>query len=188
MEFLDICDENGIPTGETVERNTAHREDVCHRTAHVWIMRERDGKHEILMQKRSLSKDSFPGCFDTSSAGHIPAGCEPLESAIRELSEELGITASEKDLEFAGSFRNHYENVFHEKLFRDNEISFVYVLKKPVNIPDLTLQEEELSGAEWFDLMFVYGEKLRKNRDFCVSVDELRTLMKYLGIDTKGDL
>ena len=187
MEFLDICDENGIPTGDTVERSTAHREDVRHRTAHVWIIRERDGKHEILMQKRSLSKDSFPGCFDTSSAGHIPAGSEPLQSAIRELYEELGITASEEDLDFAGIFRNHYEKVFYEKPFRDNEVSFVFVCKKPVDISDLTLQEEELSGAEWFDLMFVYGEKLKKNHDFCVPVDGLKTLMKYLGIDTEGE-
>lgn len=183
MEYLDICDENGIPTGEIVERSVAHREDVCHRTAHVWVLREQNGNYEILMQKRSLHKDSFPGCFDTSSAGHIPAGCEPLESAIRELSEELGIVSAPEDFAFAGIFRNHYEKVFYEKPFRDNEVSFVYVYKKPVDIQDLMLQEEELSGAEWFDLLFVYGEKLKKNHDFCVPIDGLKTLMKYLGID-----
>jgi hypothetical protein len=26
MEIFDVCDENGLPTGETVERSAAHRE------------------------------------------------------------------------------------------------------------------------------------------------------------------
>lgn len=183
MEYLDICDENGIPTGELVERGTAHSEDVRHRTAHVWIVRESGGRYEILMQKRSLNKDSFPGCFDTSSAGHIPAGSEPLESGIRELSEELGIDADKDDFEFAGIFRNHYEMVFHDKPFRDNEVSFVYVYKGLVDADALKLQEEELSGVQWFDLMYVYGEKLKRNHDFCVPLEGLRVLMEYLGVN-----
>ena len=32
-EYLDICTEDGMPTGRTVERKTAHSEDICHRTA-----------------------------------------------------------------------------------------------------------------------------------------------------------
>lgn len=31
-EYLDIVDENGIPTGETVERKTAHAKGFRHRT------------------------------------------------------------------------------------------------------------------------------------------------------------
>ena len=37
MELLDIVDEKGNPTGETVPREVAHREGIRHRTAHVWI-------------------------------------------------------------------------------------------------------------------------------------------------------
>ena len=179
-EYLDVCTEEGIPTGETVERKTAHSTDVCHRTAHVWIIRKEKGEYQILMQKRAEDKDSFPGCYDTSSAGHIPAGCEPLESAIRELYEELGITAIEEDFEFAGTFRNHYEMEFYGKPFKDNEVSFVYIYDKPVDADSLSIQKEELSGVEWFDLEYVYDEKLKHNRDFCVPIEGLRTLMKHL--------
>lgn len=38
MELLDIVDENGCPTGETVERETAHRKGIRHRTSHVWLV------------------------------------------------------------------------------------------------------------------------------------------------------
>lgn len=40
MELIDIVDEVGNPTGETVERNIAHTNGIRHRTAHVWIMRK----------------------------------------------------------------------------------------------------------------------------------------------------
>ena len=85
MEYFDICDESGSPTGEIIDRETAHRDGILHRTAHVWIVRKKTQGYDILLQKRSMEKDSFPGLYDTSSAGHIPTGSEPLPSAIREL-------------------------------------------------------------------------------------------------------
>ena len=123
MEIFDIVDEKGIPTGETIERTQAHEKGVRHRTAHIWIVREQDGKAQLLLQKRSAEKDSFPGRFDTSSAGHIQAGDEPEESAIRELHEELGIRAAKEDLTFAGCFDIQYEKEFYGKMFRDNEVA-----------------------------------------------------------------
>ena len=57
----------------------------------MWIVRKSDEGAEVLLQKRAMNKDSFPGRYDTSSAGHIQAGDEPEESAISELHEELGI-------------------------------------------------------------------------------------------------
>lgn len=64
MELLDIVDEQGRPTGETIERTLAHEQGILHRTSHVWIMREKKGKIQVLLQKRSEEKDSsFNRCF-----------------------------------------------------------------------------------------------------------------------------
>ena len=41
MELFDIVDENGIPTGKTVERNVDHKDGIRHRSVHVWIERQR---------------------------------------------------------------------------------------------------------------------------------------------------
>ena len=90
-EYLDIVNEKGEPTGETIERNAAHALGIRHRTSHVWLLRKKEGEVQILLQKRSDNKDSHPGCYDISSAGHIPAGIDFLSSAIRELEEELGV-------------------------------------------------------------------------------------------------
>ena len=74
MELLDVVDENGIPTGETVERSIAHAKGIRHRTSHVWLLRRRSKCVEVLLQKRSDNKDSLPRCYETTSAGLSPPG------------------------------------------------------------------------------------------------------------------
>ncbi len=180
MEYLDVCDERGKPTGRIVTRELAHREGILHRTAHVWIVRETESGVQVLLQKRSRSKDSFPGLYDTSSAGHIPAGGEPLPSALRELREELGIRAKPEQLHKAGSFRIRYEKVFHGKIFRDNEITSVYVYREPVDVTALQLQKEEVEEVRWFDLEEVAAEIRVSRERFCVPTEGLRVLIRFL--------
>ena len=181
MELFDIVNEKGTPTGETVERAEAHEKDILHRTAHVWIVRLRDGKPQVLLQKRAAGKESFPGCYDTSSAGHIHAGDGPLDSALRELEEELGIRADVSELSFAGIFHSHYEKIFYEKPFRDNEVTFVYVYDKPVDIDGLTLQEDEVESVRWFDTDYVQ-KKIEPPRDdrFCVPREGFGLVLEWL--------
>ena len=38
MEYLDIVDDKGNPTGDIVSRDEAHDKGIRHRTAHVWII------------------------------------------------------------------------------------------------------------------------------------------------------
>ena len=180
MEILDICDEQGRPTGMTVDRAAAHRDGVLHRTAHVWIVRERGGKTQILLQKRSMDKESFPGLYDTSSAGHIPAGVDFLPSALRELEEELGIRAEPGQLHEAGFFRIRYEKMFHGSLFRDNEFTRVYVYREPVDETALRLQASEVDEVRWFDLDTVRREITHSRERFCVPSEGLAVLVRYL--------
>ena len=180
MEYLDIIEENGQPNGEIVSRETAHRDGILHRTAHVWVIRRNAGSYDILLQKRSMEKDSFPGLFDTSSAGHIPAGEEPLPSALRELYEELGIEAGSDALHYAGTFRIQYEKSFHGNLFRDNEFTTVFVYSQPVNISTLSLQKSEVDEVCWFDLDDVWDEIQHSQERFCVPIAGLNVLREYL--------
>ncbi len=180
MEYLDIVDLNGMPTGDTVARSIAHRDGILHRTAHVWVVRPQGSGFDILLQKRSMEKDSFPGQYDTSSAGHIPAGEEPVPSALRELKEELGIEASPGQLQYAGSFRIQYEKMFHGQMFRDNEVARVFVYSEPVKIDTLTLQASEVDEVRWFGLEEVW-EEIQHCRDrFCVPTEGLKVLRDYL--------
>ena len=180
MEFFDLVDDQGMPTGGTVSREEAHRLGIPHRTTHTWVVRRQNRRWQALLQKRSENKDSYPGRFDTSSAGHIPAGTEPLDSALRELEEELGIRSDAAGLTYAGKFRVGFEEVFHGALFRDDEIAWVFVYDRPVKAEALQLQTEEVSAVEWFDVdelkKFVAAEDPR----FCVPPQELDVLTAYL--------
>jgi len=56
-----------------------HRDGDHHPAGHVWMYRESTG--ERLLQRRADCKDSWPGKWDISSAGHISAGDASLFSA-----------------------------------------------------------------------------------------------------------
>lgn len=177
MELFDIVDEKGEPTGQVRERSLVHFYGDRHRTAHVWITRPNaKSGFDVLLQKRAQTKDSYPGCYDISSAGHIPAGCGYVESALRELEEELGIGATAEELCFIGARQVNIHSAFHGKPFHDNEYSAVYLLNKEITITDLTLQQEEIESVCWMDYEEC-KEKLQNNSlKSCIVFEEFELL------------
>lgn len=79
-------------------RSAVHRDGDFHRAVHIWIFAE--STKELLLQKRSDDKDSWAGLWDISSAGHISAGDASLNTARRELQEELGVNLPADAFEF----------------------------------------------------------------------------------------
>lgn len=182
MELLDVLDEDGEPSGLVRERTMVHERGDYHRTSHVWIVRKTpEGGHELLLQKRCQEKDSFAGCLDISSAGHIPAGCGYLESAVRELCEELGIAASEEELQFVGFHDGWYEEPgIGGKPFRNHEKSAVFLYEKPVEIGELRLQPEEVESVCFMGLHEVLKAAREHAPGFCLFADEIELLKTVL--------
>lgn len=149
-EMLDEVDEAGNPTGRAFPRGFVHAEGIRHRTSHVWIARQKAGELQILLQKRSGVKDSFPGCYDISSAGHIPSGEDFLPSALRELKEELGLEARAEDLIFCTRMRFFYDGSFYGRRFVDDQVTSVYLLFCGLDEDAFTVEESEISSVEWF--------------------------------------
>ena len=177
MELLDVLDETGEPSGLVRERTLVHLRGDYHRTVHIWLARKReDGGYDLLLQKRSGGKDTFPGCYDTSSAGHVRAGGGFLESALRELSEELGIQAKAEELCFLG----YREDVYQEGRFRNHERSAVYLYTGPAGIGDLTLQADEVESVRWMDLSEILTRVRQGDPGFCLFEDELLLLRSCL--------
>ena len=183
LELFDEIREDGSRTGVVKERGVVHEDGSLHPTVHTWIVRPNDKSgYDLLLQKRSECKDSNPGCWDISSAGHVEAGHGYLESAIRELKEELGIDALPEQLREVGTRRCGFESEFYGRRFRDNELSMIYIYEEPVNTAELTLQESEVSETAWMD----YKECRRKGDGHlfqnCIYEDELDMVGRALKI------
>jgi len=90
-EIFDVVDENDQVIG-TATRSEVHSNKILHRAVHVFVFNKRG---DLLLQKRSLLKDSHPGVWDSSVSGHLDSGEDYAGAAIRELDEEMGISRVE---------------------------------------------------------------------------------------------
>jgi len=90
-EIFDVVDAANRVTGQAT-RAEVHGRGLLHRAVHVLVFNR---KGEVFLQRRSRFKDVHPGLWDTSAAGHLDAGEDYPEAAVRELAEELGIRGAE---------------------------------------------------------------------------------------------
>ena len=88
-ELFDVVDENNEVIGQE-KRAVVHATDLRHRAMHLFAYNKRG---DLFLQKRSLLKDSCPGLWDSSAAGHLDVGESYEACAVRELDEELGVSA-----------------------------------------------------------------------------------------------
>lgn len=180
MELFDVLDESGRKTGVVRERGVAHRDGSLHGTVHMWVARRGAAGPEVLLQRRAQGKESNPGCYDISSAGHIAAGGEVMAAAVREMREELGLTVSPEDLHYLGQHRGQYQSRFHGHPFWDNELSHVFVYTKPVMIDALTLRPEEVAGVRWMAMDACLAGMRDGSLPNCIYADELAMVRDYL--------
>lgn len=90
-EIFDVVDLNDCVVGQAT-RAEVHQRKLFHRAVHILVF---DDRGNIILQKRSLAKDTCPGLFSTSCAGHVDAGETYDQATVRELKEELGINLLE---------------------------------------------------------------------------------------------
>ncbi len=88
-EWLPIVDETDQVIGQKT-RQQIHQLQLRHRAVHILVF---NSQGQIFLQKRSMQKDLNKGLWDTSAAGHVDPGESYLQTAQRELQEELGIDA-----------------------------------------------------------------------------------------------
>src|SRR5271170_3191443 len=86
-EIFDVVDERDEVVGQAPRREV-HARGLLHRAVHVLVFAS-DGR--VFLQKRSLTKDTFPGAWDSSASGHVDSGEDYDACAVRELREELGL-------------------------------------------------------------------------------------------------
>ena len=143
---MQCYDEQGRQlAGKTVTYQEAFAQGILHGASHVWMWRQTDTGPEVLLQKRSNNKLTWPDCYDISAAGHIDPGEDPIAAALREIQEEIGITVPEADLHFMATDRRQ---IIAPSGAIENEVCFIYLVELAANT-DFVMQESEVAGLEW---------------------------------------
>lgn len=170
MEYIDIYDENNNPIGIKKEKNKVHEDGDFHRTAHVWIIND---KNELLLQKRSATKKTHPNCWDISGAGHIRAGESVIDGATRELKEELGVEVKEKDLQYITTIKS-------TKNLKNMEFQYVYLLNCNEKTEKYVFEDNEVSEVKY--VYFEELEKMVKERaeGLLIHDEEYKKLFEYI--------
>ena len=100
-EIITIVDRNNTEV-EHLPRRIMRAQGLIHRATYILVFNHQG---EIFVQKRTMTKDIYPGYFDVATGGVVLAGESYELSAKRELAEELGVNK----VELAGHF-----DFFHE--------------------------------------------------------------------------
>ena len=133
-EIFDIVDDRDQVIGQR-PRAEVHRLGLKHRAIHVLVFNSRG---EVFLQKRSMSKDTHPGVWDSSSSGHLDTGEDYDACAIRELREEIGLIIEKPPT-----------RLFKLDACPETGQEFVWVYKHFSEGP-FTLHPDEIERGQWF--------------------------------------
>jgi isopentenyl-diphosphate Delta-isomerase len=146
MEKLNILDEQGNIIGEEY-RDVIHQKGLLHGEVHVWCLTP---DNELIFQHRAKDKDTYPDLLDATAGGHVDLGETYEESAIKELLEETGLSATQDELIFLST---EVHKSFDEVTKMTNHPRRnVYLLKRKVRIADLVIENGKALGFESWSL------------------------------------
>jgi isopentenyl-diphosphate delta-isomerase type 1 len=134
-EIFDVVDASDRVIGQA-PRAEVHARKLRHRAVHVFVFNPRG---ELFIQKRAATKDTFPGCYDSSASGHLNQGETYDACAVRELHEELGVIVEQGGL----------QKQFKIEACELTGWEFVWVYSLQTSEEPLVNQQEIESGAFW---------------------------------------
>ena len=179
IEFVDIWDDEGSPTGEKCTKQFAHEKGLFHPTVHVWFY---TSDHNILMQKRGSKKQTYPNFWDVSVAGHLSSGETIHQGAIREIKEEIGLTILHNDLEFITIRKN--VNKFSSGII-DCEFQHVFLAKLTTKIDNLNIQKEEIDDVRLFSFDEIIECQNFNNSNYKIVPDDMTYYTYIIDIISK---
>lgn len=134
-EIVVIVDGRNQPIG-AVTRKIMRQQRLIHRASYILVF---NTQGELFIQKRSQTKDIYPGYWDLAAGGVVLEGESYEESAKRELREELGISG----VKLRPLFDQYFEDAGNRVWGR--------IFACTSNGP-FTLQEEEIDYGQFISL------------------------------------
>ena len=175
-DLIDVLTDAGLRTGETLSRAEIHRLGKYHRAIHLYLF---NTKNELLLQRRALTVDHYPGAFSISVVGHVNAAESSAAALRREIEEELGMDSSRLTIDFLFSY---FSQATLNESYIDRQFNDVYVIRADITPQHIRIDTREVAGIE-----FVPFERFRKMVADATSelapvyANECRDLVYFLG-------
>jgi isopentenyl-diphosphate delta-isomerase len=134
-EIFDIVNDRDEVVGRA-PRSEVHARKLLHRAVHVLVF---NASGQLFLQKRSMTKDTAKGKWDSSSSGHVDSGEDYDVCAVREVWEEIGLKLVETP-----------ERIFRVEACAETGNEFVWVYRCRSEGP-FTLHPEEIERGDWFN-------------------------------------
>lgn len=154
-EIFDVVNDRDEVIGQATRREV-HARGLLHRAVHVLVFNARG---QLFLQKRSLAKDSAPGCWASSCSGHVDSGEDYLTAALRELGEEIGLRIAGPHL---------LTPILHNGPCAETEQEFVWVYRLQSEGP-FALNPAEIDSGKWFSLPELAREIAERPKTFAGS-------------------
>jgi isopentenyldiphosphate isomerase len=158
-EIVAIVDEHNTVIG-AASRREMRAKNLPHRSTYILVF---NSQGALYVQKRTLTKDIFPGYYDPAAGGVVLAGESYEQGAVRELEEEMGIRDVPLTWLFDFYFTDERTRVW------GGAFSCVYDGK-------MVLQEEEVEDV----VLITIDEILRRVETEPFTPDGLYVLRRYL--------
>src|ERR1700733_551864 len=175
MEYVDLLDSSGRPMGSRKPKSAVHRDGDWHGAAHVWIL---NAKGQVLIQRRSPTKENWPNFWDVSVAGHISSGEGPVEAALREAQEELGITLDSSECRFLFTVAD--QGALNNGKYVDNEYHHVFLVEKDLDLADFKFSDGEVAEAKFVAVRELQTNLTTDPSGFVPHEEEYRKLFDVL--------
>lgn len=163
-EMVGIVDQDNHPLGGRT-RGRMRAEGLTHRATYVLVMNHED---QFFVQKRTTTKDIYPGYWDLAAGGVVLAGEGYEEAAARELREEMGIEA-----ELTFLFDHYYQDKANKVWGR------VFLCRHP---GPFLLQESEIEYGRFMGV----DEVRRLAQQEALTPDGIEILEKFLRYRHQG--
>ncbi|HSX32687.1 MAG TPA: NUDIX domain-containing protein [Candidatus Saccharimonadales bacterium] len=151
-QYSEVLDEEGHKTGQIMERQMVHTQQLWHEIVNVWIM---NATGEVLLQLRSPKVELNPGMWDVAVGTHVKPAEDPYVAAIRCVQNELGMAIQHDEL-------RHLFNIQTANPLPDGKVhkvlGHVFLLKRDINLDDLVINPDKVTELAWKPMMDVISE------------------------------
>lgn len=172
--FLDIYDETGAALNTTASYDDVHWNGLWHKGVHLWVVRD-DG--HLLLHRRSLKVQTYPGLWENSASGHVDAGETSLCTARKELREEMGIDLPESEFTHIGTITDQF--ITNNGTCKNNEFDDIYVVFIHGEVM-VDAHETEVAETTWIHFSELEKRVLEYDPEYVPRDAEYKILFPFL--------